>query len=262
MARFAVILPAAGQSTRFGAAEKKVFSELDGRAVWLRAIEPFVNRDDVAQLIIAIAPGDRELFERRYRPNVAFHHIAVVEGGAERYESIANALAVVEAQCTHVAVHDAARPCITPELIDAVFHAAIEHGAALPGLPISDTIKRVDEQAMSLETIPRAGLMTVQTPQAFRRELIARAYEDRARLPHATDDAQLVEASGVRCKVVAGSAFNIKITTRDDLALASAILRARPKSLDPRPIHPFQDERAGWGDVPKRSASELFGNDD
>ena len=82
--RFAVILPAAGKSSRFGdAKQKKIYTELDGRAVWLRAVEPFVNRDDVAQIIMAIATEDREMFERRYRASVAFMNIKVIDGGAD-----------------------------------------------------------------------------------------------------------------------------------------------------------------------------------
>src|SRR5439155_6328781 len=97
MGSFAVILPAAGRSTRFGnPKEKKVYAELDGRAVWLRAVEPFINRDDVAQIILAIAPGDRELFERRYRASVAFLNIKVIDGGEERHDTIARALEAVD----------------------------------------------------------------------------------------------------------------------------------------------------------------------
>src|SRR4051794_16249279 len=93
---FAVILPAAGRSSRFGdPTQKKIYADLDGRAVWLRAAEPFVARDDVAQTIVAIAAEDRELFERRYRPTVAFLNITIVEGGTERFETIARALDAV-----------------------------------------------------------------------------------------------------------------------------------------------------------------------
>src|SRR4051812_17988169 len=103
--KFAVILPAAGRSSRFGdARQKKVFAELDGRAVWLRAAEAFVNRDDVAQILVVIAPEDRELYERRYRPNVAFMNIQVVDGGAERSDSIAAALARLDDSADFVAV--------------------------------------------------------------------------------------------------------------------------------------------------------------
>ncbi|MHC5544366.1 IspD/TarI family cytidylyltransferase, partial [Singulisphaera rosea] len=110
MGKFAVILPAAGRSTRFGdPKQKKIFAELDGRAVWLRAAEPFVNRDDVAQTIVVISPDDRDLFERRFRPSVAFLNIKVIDGGAERSDSIARALEALDPECDFVAIHDAAR---------------------------------------------------------------------------------------------------------------------------------------------------------
>jgi 2-C-methyl-D-erythritol 4-phosphate cytidylyltransferase len=248
MESFAVILPAAGRSTRFGdAKQKKVYADLDGRAVWLRAIEPFVNRDDVAQTIVAIAPEDRELFERRYRANVAFLNIKVIEGGAERHDTIARALEVVDSSCAFVAVHDAARPCLTSELIDAVFAAARAHGAALPGLPVSDTLKRVGPDGTTGETVPRAGLYAVQTPQVFRRDILLRAYANRSRLGATiTDDAQLVEAIGLSCRIVEGSPFNLKITTASDLRLAAAMLQAMPKPKREGPAHPFADERAMW----------------
>ena len=248
MARFAVILPAAGKSSRFGeAAQKKVFVELDGRAVWLRAAEPFLGREDVGQVIVAVARGDRERFLARFGANLAFHGIAVVEGGAERADSIARALEVVDPSCDHVAVHDAARPCVPAELIEAVFRAAREHGAALPGLSVTDTLKRVGADRVVAETVPRAGLVAVQTPQAFRRDVLVRAYAERHRLgQEATDDAMLVEAVGQRCVVVEGSALNLKITAPADLRLAEAILKARPEPNREKPAHPFADERAMW----------------
>jgi 2-C-methyl-D-erythritol 4-phosphate cytidylyltransferase len=260
MGQFAVILPAAGRSTRFGdAKQKKIFAELDGRAVWLRAVEPFINRDDVAQTIVVIAPEDRELFERRFRPSVAFLNIRVIDGGAERSDSVARALEVVEPACEYIAVHDAARPCLTGELIDAVFAAAQAHGAALLAIPVADTVKRVGPDGLTTETLPRGDLYLAQTPQVFRRELLLRAYANRARLGAAvTDDTQLVEAIGQRCAVVAGSPMNLKITTAADLRLASAVLQALPKPKRDAPAHPFADEQAMWGDLPKRKPSDLF----
>ncbi len=260
MGRFAVILPAAGRSSRFGdPRQKKVYADLDGRAVWLRAAEPFLHRDDVGQVIVAIAPEDRELFDRRYGASVAFLKVRVVEGGAERADSIASALAVVAADCDHVAVHDAARPCVTAELIDAVFQAARDHGAALPGVPVADTLKRVDAAQFAVETVPRAGLVAVQTPQAFRRDLLERAYADRGRAAGSiTDDAMLVEAIGRHCRVVPGSAANLKITTQDDLRLAALILKARSRSRPDAPAHPFTDEQAARGPLPKLGPRDLF----
>lgn len=246
MADFAVILPAAGQSTRFGDPDrKKVEAELDGRAVWLRAADAFAGRDDVRQVVVAIAPEDRERFLSRHGAVVALMGIAVVDGGAERFDTIERALAAVDPACEFVAVHDAARPCVPGPVIDAVFAAAREHGAALPGLAVADTLKRVGPDRRVVETISRAGLYGVQTPQAFRRELLVRAYAARSRDgsgPAITDDAQLVEAIGHPCVVVEGSTANLKITTRADLRLAEAILQAGPAPNRAAPAHPFADD--------------------
>jgi 2-C-methyl-D-erythritol 4-phosphate cytidylyltransferase len=270
MGQFAVILPAAGRSTRFGdPKQKKIFAELDGRAVWLRAVEPFVNRDDVAQTIVVIAPEDRELFERRYRASVAFMAIKVIDGGAERADSVAKALEAVDPACEFIAVHDAARPCLTGELIDAVFAAARTHGAALLAIPASDTVKRVgpgpdagaNPVRFTTETLPRGDLYLAQTPQVFRRELLLQAYANRARLGAAarvTDDSQLVEAIGHPCAIVEGSPLNLKITTATDLRLASAVLQALPRPKRDAPAHPFADEQAMWGNLPKKKPSDLF----
>jgi 2-C-methyl-D-erythritol 4-phosphate cytidylyltransferase len=260
MGQFAVILPAAGRSTRFGdPKQKKIFAELDGRAVWLRAVEPFINRDDVAQTIVVIAPEDRELFERRFRASVAFLDIRVIDGGAERSDSVARALEVVDPSCEFIAVHDAARPCLTGEQIDAVFAAARAHGAALLAIPVADTVKRVGPDLFSTETLPRENLYLAQTPQVFRRELLMRAYANRSRLGTlATDDTQLVEALGHPCAIVEGSPLNLKITTATDLRLASAVLQALPKPKREGPAHPFADEREMWGKAPKLKPSDLF----
>lgn len=258
--KFAVILPAAGKSSRFGnPKEKKVYAELEGRAVWLRAVEPFINRDDVAQVIVVIAPEDRELFERRYRPSVAFMAIQVIDGGAERHDSIARALEVINPICEYVAIHDAARPCLTSELVDSVFSAARQHGAALLAVPVTDTIKRADTRRFTVETVPRKDLYLAQTPQVFRRELLEQAYAQRSRLNvDITDDTQLVEAIGHPCAVVESTPMNLKITSAADLRLASAMLHALPKPKHEGPSHPFADEQAMWGEVPKVRAKDLF----
>ncbi len=259
MGSFAVILPAAGRSSRFGdPKQKKIFADLDGRAVWLRAVEPFVNREDVRQILLAIAPEDRELFERRYRANVAFLNVTVLEGGHERVDSIARALEAVDPECDYVAVHDAARPCLSSDLVERVFQAAREHGAAAPGIKVADTLKRVGPDQTIVETISRDGLVAIQTPQAFRRDLLVRAYANRQRVSGVTDDARLVEAIGQTCRVVDGSSFNLKITTAEDLRLAAAILQARPRPKREGPAHPFADEQAMWDDKPPGKFQDLF----
>ncbi len=179
----------------------------------------------MGQIILAIAPEDRELFDRRYQASVAFMNIKVIDGGDERCDTVARALEAVEESCDYIAVHDAARPCLSAELIEAVFAAAQEHGAALPASPVAETIKRAADGRFATETVSRVGLYLAQTPQAFERRLLCRAYAGRDQAPsHATDDCQLVEALGERIAVVPGSALNIKITTQLDLKLAAAIL--------------------------------------
>jgi 2-C-methyl-D-erythritol 4-phosphate cytidylyltransferase len=244
MPAFAVILPAAGKSSRFGGREKKPFVNIDGRAVWLRTAELFVNRPDVAQLILVISPDDRELVQRRYGANLMFMEVKLVDGGAERFESVANALPHVKADADFVAVHDAVRPCASAAVIDAVFAAAVRHGAAVTGIPVADTLKRVDNQLRITQTVSREGLWQAQTPQAFRKDWLVEAYAKRAGLGKSvTDDAQLVEAAGHPVQVVRGSPFNIKITAGEDIKLASQLLKLRDAESAPKASRPFEDER-------------------
>jgi 2-C-methyl-D-erythritol 4-phosphate cytidylyltransferase len=243
MAKFAVIMPAAGRSSRFKDKEKKPFATLDGRAVWLRSAELFVNRSDVIQCLLVIAPDDLEKFRLRYTANIAFMNVNLVPGGRERWESVGNALKGLLPDVEFVAVHDAVRPCVTTELIDAVFAAARTHGAALLATRLTDTIKRVDDKLRVKETVDRQGLWLAQTPQVFRRDWLVDAYARRLEFgKEITDDAQLVEAAGHPVNVVEGAPTNIKITTKDDLALAAAILTSRPKPKGDRPFHPFAEE--------------------
>jgi 2-C-methyl-D-erythritol 4-phosphate cytidylyltransferase len=242
MARFAVILPAAGKSTRFHNKNyKKQFAVLDGRPVWMHSAEKFVNRPDVAQVILVISADDREYFDMKFAANVAILGIQVVEGGAERADSVERALARVKADVEYVCVHDAARPCIAEEWIDQIFAAAEKSGAAILALPIAGTIKRVSDKNQIVETVPRQGLWEAQTPQVFRRELLLEAYGKRGNLA-GTDDAQLVERLGKPVIVVSGSPLNLKISTNQDLRLAEQALKVLPKPKLNTPAHPFADD--------------------
>ena len=250
MPQFAVILPAAGKSSRFREKEKKPFTNLDGRAVWLRTMEHFVTRKDVCQCIVVVAKEDQEMFRRRYGANLAFLNVQIADGGSERFESVGNALALLQPEAEFVAIHDAVRPCITEALIDAVFGKAAQTGAALLALPVTDTVKQVDAQHKVQATASRQGLWLAQTPQVFRREWIVDAHANRAKLgKDITDDAQLIEAAGYPVHVVEGAPSNIKITTKADLLLAEAILKAQPKPRPSRPAHPFAEEEM-WGGRP------------
>ncbi len=263
MATFAVILPAAGLSRRFhDKAYKKPFAPLGGRAVWLHAAEKFLNRADVKQTILVIAAEDRELFNMKFGANIAIMGVEVIEGGAERADSVQRALERVKSDIPFVAVHDAARPCLADPWIDDVFTAAARDGAAILAAPVLATLKRVKKQGAGskeqgarsfstppsplpaprwlhvAETVSREGLWEAQTPQVFRRELLIEAYAKRGR-DSVTDDAQLVERLGHAVTVVPCSPLNIKITTRDDLKLAEQVLKVLPKPKLEGFQHPF-----------------------
>jgi 2-C-methyl-D-erythritol 4-phosphate cytidylyltransferase len=242
VAKFACILPAAGKSSRFKDKNyKKPFAPLANRAVWLHSAERFLHRDDVKQVILVISPEDREYFDFKFSSNVAILGIQVVVGGAERADSVMNALARVEPDVQYVAVHDAARPCLADEWITRAFEAAERSGAAILAMPVSATLKRVRSDQTIEETVSREKLWEAQTPQVFRRELLLEAYAKRGNF-NATDEAQLVERIGHAVTVVNGSPLNLKITTQDDLRLAEQALKVLPKPKFDRPSHPFADD--------------------
>jgi 2-C-methyl-D-erythritol 4-phosphate cytidylyltransferase len=242
LATFAVILPAAGRSTRFRDPHfKKPFAPLENRAVWVHCAERFVQRDDVQQTVLVIAPEDRDYFDQKFGGNAALLGVQVVEGGAERADSVERALRLVRAEIDFVAVHDAARPCLAEAWITQVFQAAEKSGAAILALPVAGTLKRVTEQRTIQETVSRERLWEAQTPQVFARALLIKAYASRNGF-NATDDAQLVERIGHAVTVVTGSAMNFKITTQDDLRMAAQVLKALPKPRLDGPGHPFAED--------------------
>lgn len=229
MAQFAVILPAAGRSTRFSDKHyKKPFVPLANKPVWLHSAERFVNRADVKQTIIVISPEDMEHFRLKFSANTTILGIDVVEGGAERADSVAKALARVKPDIDYICIHDAARPCLADEWITSVFEAGVKTGAAILAIPVAGTLKRVSASHTVEETVPRTGLWEAQTPQVFERKLLLEAHAKRGDF-NATDDAQLVERIGQAVTVVPGSPINFKITTREDLRLAEQALKALPK---------------------------------
>jgi 2-C-methyl-D-erythritol 4-phosphate cytidylyltransferase len=242
VAKFAVILPAAGKSTRFkDAFYKKPFFPMANKAIWLYSAERFLDRDDVVQTILVINAEDREYFQQKFSANIAILGIEVVDGGAERADSVEAGLARVKPESDFVCIHDAARPCLCDGWIDKIFAAAEKTGAAIFAIPVQGTLKRVGPNQHIEETLAREHLWEAQTPQVFRRELIREAYARRGNFA-ATDDAQLVERLGRPVTVVPGSPVNMKITTREDLRLAEQAFKALPKPKLLGPIHPFEDD--------------------
>lgn len=240
MASFSVILVAAGQSRRFDHDVKKPYADIDGRAVWMRAADLFVKRKDVKQIILVVAADDEENVLRRYGPNMAFMNVTVTLGGVIRADSVQNGLAMVSPDVDFVAIHDAARPCATDEMIDKIFEAAKSGQAAILAAPVVDTLKRASGKAIE-RTEPRENLWLAQTPQIFPREAILSLYQKRDPRQAITDDASLAEAAGLPVTIVPCDNTNIKITTVSDLFLAAAIIKSRPKPKS-KTFHPFGDE--------------------
>ncbi len=244
MTRVSVVIPAAGAGKRFGGAVKKPFAQLDGRPVFIRTLELFVNRKDVCQLILTVAPEDYEVVKSKYAANLMFMNVRLVEGGAERFLSVRKALEHVDDSADLICVHDAVRPCVLEEWIDAVFARAAEHGAAILAAPLTGTVKRVRKHAV-VETVPREELYEAQTPQVFARELLIDAYAKLGEKDAPTDDAQVVERVGHAVQVVETDRRNLKITTGSDMTLAAAILKTLAKKPRPGgPRGPF--EEAQW----------------
>ncbi len=230
MSQFAVILAAAGMSSRFRDPHyKKVVVPLAGRPLWMYAAEAFSNRNDVAQIIMVISPDDRELFVEKFSGNLALLGVQLVLGGATRAASVRNGLKEVRAEIPFVAVHDAARPCLSEVWIDAVFAKAKSTGAAILAAPCNATLKRADSQGIVKETVPRDQVWLAQTPQVFRTEILRNAYAQHSNPDAATDDAAIVEASGQSVHLVEGSPLNIKVTTKADIKFAELALKVLPK---------------------------------
>ena len=234
----AAIIVGGGSSRRMQGYDK-LYAPLGGRPVIAAAVEVFESSAEVAAIVLVVA-ADRVAYCEAQAGNRGWRKIrAICAGGGSRSHSVANGLhALRGVAAAFVAVHDAARPFVTPALIARGLAGAQNHGAAVPGVPCADTIKRVDASDRACETLPRAALRSIQTPQVFARDIFERAYAAQAaRLAEFTDDAAVVEATGASVYVVPGDYANMKITTPADLAFAqwlahSGVAHVRPQGSD------------------------------
>jgi 2-C-methyl-D-erythritol 4-phosphate cytidylyltransferase len=234
--KVAVILPAAGLGTRMGksSAEKagtsrKQFMLLDGSPILIHTVRKFAASPRVSDIVVAVRGEDvewvGEMLAREFPPP----RVRVVEGGNSRQESVENALRALAPSIDLVAVHDAVRPFIDLETIHKVLDEAAETGAAIVGVPAVDTVKQVSRGTGHVRiraTLPRDKLVLAQTPQVFKHDLLARAFQSaRADGFLGTDESSLVERMDVEVSVVSGSDRNIKITKPGDMELAHLFLR-------------------------------------
>ena len=222
---FTVILPAAGNSTRFAAGDK-LLVDIAGLTVLQRAVRLFTRRVDVAAVIVATGEDRGDLYREHLQRVLFGKPLHVLSGGSERWESVYKALSSGKVETAYVAVHDAARPITPAEVIDNAFAGAVLHGAALPILAEPATLKRIGPDGLIMQTVDRAGLFQAQTPQCFRAELLRRGFEELIkadRIRHVTDDAQIIELTGGIVAGTRGDALNMKVTTAGDARLCAAI---------------------------------------
>lgn len=223
MPTFTAIIPAAGEGSRTGGSIPKQYVDLLGVPILTHTLRAFTELPNCLRVVVAVAP---EWMSTAQRCAEGMGNVEFVEGGAERQESIARAIDRADPDSDLLLVHDAARPCLSRELIERVVQMAELFGAVVPALPIAETVKRVDEEGVIVETISRDRLRTAQTPQGFRADLLRAAYSHAAHNGVVgTDDASLVEAYGAPVRIVEGEAENIKITYPSDFGRAEEILR-------------------------------------
>ena len=221
---FSVVIAAGGTGVRFGADKPKQFMPLQGEAVVIRAMAPFCVHPFCRNIVIAV---HRDWFQWLV-DELNLHHswgtcIGIVPGGEERADSVYAGLKTLNSP-EIVLIHDAARPFVSIKMINESVLAAQEYGAAAVAVPVTDTIKR-EKDGFIAKTIDRTGLWRVQTPQAFRYDIIMKAYKMAQEEGFkATDDCMLVEKYlKTKIKIVQGADFNIKITSPEDMKITSAL---------------------------------------
>jgi len=219
------VVVAAGRSQRMGF--DKLLTPLGGRPLLLHTLERILLTEVPEEIVLVIRPGSILEMEATVAPLRDKGNIRIVDGGAQRQDSVQAGLNAVSDSSEFVMVHDAARPFVTKELIDAVLAAAKLSDAAVCGAPCSDTLKEVAENGLVVQTIDRSRLWTVQTPQIFRTKLLRDAYQAALRTGLTfTDDTAVVEKMGHPVRIVLYHGINLKVTTPADWSLAEAVLRS------------------------------------
>ncbi|NOZ43315.1 MAG: bifunctional 2-C-methyl-D-erythritol 4-phosphate cytidylyltransferase/2-C-methyl-D-erythritol 2,4-cyclodiphosphate synthase [Alphaproteobacteria bacterium] len=224
--KVAVLIVAAGRGQRVGGDVPKQYLPVGGKIILRRSIEAFLNVPAVNLVQIVIHQNDHELYQQA---TAGLSILPPVTGGATRQQSVMRglqALGIHEPEL--VLIHDAARPFVTPEQINHIISKAVDHGAAIPVLPLTDTIKRIDGDSI-VTTVERRTLIRAQTPQAFRFKLIFMAHKRMTRHNDATgaltDDCAVAESCGIRVLTIAGDERNFKITTSEDITRAEEMIR-------------------------------------
>lgn len=226
------VIVAAGSGQRIGAGRNKVLLEVAGRPLLAHTLTHLAACRALAEIVIVVKEADQAEIAAVASACPISPTIRFARGGAERADSVRSGVAATDPAAEVILIHDAARPFVAPELVERLIFSAVQLGAAIPTLPLVDTIKRV-RSGQVLETLDRRELHGAQTPQAFRASELRAALARSSALATPTDDAGWFEALGYAVASVPGDPFNVKITTPHDLALAPALLAAfREKYAD------------------------------
>jgi len=227
--RVAALIPAAGEGRRMGGSTPKQFLQLGGREILAHTLAVFDACLAIDDMWVVVAAEQCTSCQRTIVERYGLQKVrGIIAGGKTRQESVWRGLQQVSEAVEVVMVHDGVRPFVTTLLIEQILEQARMYGAAIAGVPLQDTLKRVSTAGDVEVTVPREGIWRIQTPQAFRHALLQRAFHHAWQHDlHATDEAGLVEALGYPVRVVAGSESNVKITTPDDLVFGEILLRQR-----------------------------------
>ncbi|MDF2672555.1 MAG: ispD [Clostridiales bacterium] len=221
------IIVAGGKGKRMGQVLNKQFIKIGNKEILARTIEAFQNTAEINEIIVVCSENGIEYCKENIIVKYGLSKaVKIVPGGRERQDSVRNGLNSCNEDTSIVVIHDGARPFVTSDIIRESIICAEEYGACTAAVPTKDTIKKVGEDKFSIATPNREGLYAVQTPQGFKYDLILEAHKQaKDKNILATDDTMLVENMGSKVKIIAGSNMNIKITTREDLIFADAILK-------------------------------------
>ena len=231
----AVIVTAAGLGKRFGGRVHKAFVPLRGRPLVLWSLRACEASPAVSEVVLTVHPADVARAWALVRRHACRKVRAIVPGSSTRADSVHRGLQAVSPGISVVAVHDAARPLVTSEIIGRTIAAAAREGAALAAVPMVPTTKLVDRRGRVVTTLDRRQLWAAQTPQAFRRDLLEAAYRRAGRRARqATDESMLVEWQGIRSRVVEDTSRNLKVTTMEDLRIAEALVHGSTLARDRR----------------------------
>lgn len=217
------VIVAAGASTRMGDAGDKTLADIGGEPLIARTVDVFERCDSIAAVALVVSDRNMDAVaalrdEKGWRKT-----ISLLVGGARRQDSVRAGLDALPPECDWVLVHDGARPFVTSRMIEEGLAAAADTGAAIAVVPAFDTVKRVGQDGRVVETLDRSELAMVQTPQVFRRDFLERAHAEIT--DDVTDDAAMVERTGVEVRTFEGARSNIKVTTPEDLMVAGALVR-------------------------------------